>query len=216
MTLRELKGAVAAGLAVGLATSLTLAVLAVGAWAGEYHVYSCRTPAGQVAPTDGWSPSEHPGYDPTLNTCPSGGGLIAALDASYAHNPDSETDHATWAFKAPEGETIAAATLWRAGDLAGGGDREASYLFWLSGGAALGANVRVFDECIAGEGCVSEGNLVSPLAPENRVVTPSRALNTQYLALSTYCGSPLKKMDCPAGTGARKDTRPWWSSLPRT
>lgn len=25
--------------------------------AGEYHVYSCRTPAGEVAPVDGWSGS---------------------------------------------------------------------------------------------------------------------------------------------------------------
>jgi hypothetical protein len=203
MTLGTLRRAVAASLAVGLATGLALGVLAVGAWAGEYHVYSCRTPTGQVAPTDGWNPSEHPSYDPTLNTCASGGGLIAALDAGYAHLSDSETDKATWAFKAPEGETIAAATLWRAGDIAGGGNKEASYLFWLSGGAASGPNVRVFDECIAGEGCVSEGSLASPLAHENRVATPSRALNTQYLALSTYCGSPLK-MDCPAGAGDSK------------
>jgi hypothetical protein len=50
MILRVLKGVAVGGLAAGLA----LAVLAAGAWAGEYHVYSCRTPAGQVAPTDGW------------------------------------------------------------------------------------------------------------------------------------------------------------------
>jgi hypothetical protein len=204
MTLRELRGAVAAGLAIGLATGLALAALAAGAWAGEYHVYSCRTPTGQVAPTDGWSASEHPAYDPTLNTCASGGGLIAALDAGYAHDPDSETDKATWAFKAPEGETIVGATLWRAGDIAGGGNKNASYLFWLSGGAALGASVHIFDECVAGEGCVSEGSLTNPLAPENRVVAPNSALNTQYLALSTYCGSPIENMDCPAGTGDSK------------
>jgi hypothetical protein len=200
MTHGTLRGAVAAGLAVALATGLVLAVLVVSAWAGEYHVYSCRTPTGQVAPTVGWSESEHPSYDPTLNTCASGGGLIAALDAGDAHAPNSETDQATWAFKAPEGETIAGATLWRAGNIAGGGDEEASYLFWLSWGAALGANVHVFDQCIAGKGCVSVGSLVSPLAPENRVVTPSYALDTQYLSLSTYCGSTIKSI-CPAGAG---------------
>ncbi len=69
MTLGTLRGAVAAGLTASLATGLALAVLVVSAWAGEYHVYSCRTPSGQVAPTDGWSASEHPSYDPTLNTC---------------------------------------------------------------------------------------------------------------------------------------------------
>ena len=74
MTSGTLRGAVAAGLAAGLATGLALAVLAASAWAGEYHVYSCRTPTGQVAPTDGWSASEHPSYDPTLNTCDPGVG----------------------------------------------------------------------------------------------------------------------------------------------
>ena len=28
---------------------------ASGAQAGEYHVYGCRMPDGQVAPADGWS-----------------------------------------------------------------------------------------------------------------------------------------------------------------
>ncbi len=108
MTKETLRGAVAAGLAVGLATALALAAFAVGAWAGEYHVYSCRTPAGQVAPTDGWSRSEQAPNDITSNTCESGGGLIAAIDAGHAHTADSETDKATWAFKAPEDETITA------------------------------------------------------------------------------------------------------------
>jgi hypothetical protein len=200
MTLGTLRRAVSAGFAVALATGLALAVLAAGAWAGEYHVYSCRTPTGQAAPTVGWSESEHPSYDPTLNTCASGGGLIAAFDAGYAHDPDSETDQATWVFKAPEEETITGATLWRAGDIAGGGNEEFSYLFWLSGGNALGADVHIFDKCVAGEHCTSEGSLVSPLAPENRVVTPGFALNTQYLSLSTSCGSSIKS-DCPAGVG---------------
>ena len=81
MTLRVLKGAAASGFAAGLA----LAVLAASAWAGEYHVYSCRTPAGQVAPTDGWSAPEHPPYERDLEHLEAGGGLIAALDADYVH-----------------------------------------------------------------------------------------------------------------------------------
>ena len=138
MTLGTLRRAAAAGLAVGLAIALALAVLAANAWAGKYHVYSCRTPSGQVAPTDGWSPSEHPSYDPTLDTCESGGGLIAALDAGYAHLSDTENDEATWAFKAPEGSVITEATLWRAGETPGGGTTEASYIFWLAADPATG------------------------------------------------------------------------------
>ncbi len=192
-----LKGAVATGFAAGLA----LAVLTASAWAGEYHVYSCRTPAGQIAPTDGWSAPEHPVYDVSSNTCEAGGGLIAALDAGYVHPPDSENDKATWAFDAPASEAIQGATLWRAGDIAGGGNKSASYLFWLSGDATLGTNVQIFDECAAGGGCISQGSLVSPLATENRIIVPSRALNSPYLALSTYCGAFAPKVQCPTNEG---------------
>ncbi len=192
MALRALKGTLVAGLA--------LAVLAAAAQAGEYHVYSCRTPAGLVAPTDGWSAPAHPVYDPTSNTCETGGGLVAALDAGYVHVPDSATDKATWAFEAPGGETLAAATLWRAGDTLGGAGENASYVFWLSGFAAMGPTAHIFDECAAGEGCLGRGSTTNPMAAENRVIAPSSALSSRYLALSTYCGS-FVKTSCPADEG---------------
>jgi hypothetical protein len=204
MTLGTFRGAVTTGLAAGLATGLALAVLAAGAWAGEYHVYSCRTPSGQVAPTDGWSPSEHPLYDVTANTCESRGGLVGALDAGYARVSDSETDIATWAFKAPEGETISSATLWRAGNTPGGSNGEGSYLFWLWGVAPVGANAQIFDECAAKvkNSCVSQGSPTEPLAAENRVVAPLSALNSPYLGVSTYCGS-FVVTSCPTNEGRK-------------
>ena len=189
MALRALKAT--------LVAALLSAVLAVAAHAGEYHVYSCRTPAGQVAPTDGWSAPPHPLYDVTSNTCEARGGLVAALDAGYEHVPLSENDKATWAFLAPAGETIAGATLWRAGDILGGSTEFASYVFWFSGVAAKGPTAHTFDECAA-EGCLSRGITTNPMAPENRVIVPSDALNSQYLAMSTYCGSPIKT-ECPIG-----------------
>jgi hypothetical protein len=197
--------AVAAGLAVGLAAALASAVLAVSAWAGEYHVYSCRTPSGLVAPTVGWSSSEHPSYDPTLNTCSSGGGLIAALDAGYARAAGSESDIATWSFKAPEGETISEATLWRAGDTPGGSNTEASYLFWLWGTAPLGEHAQVFDECSAEtkKNCVGQGTLTEPLATENRIMIAAHTLDTPYLGLSTYCGSFFPNASCPTNEGGK-------------
>jgi hypothetical protein len=42
--------------AAGLAALVSLAV-APAAWAGKFHLYSCRTPAGESAPADGWSGS---------------------------------------------------------------------------------------------------------------------------------------------------------------
>ncbi len=207
MALRALKRAVATGLATGLALAalvagLALAVLPAGARAGEYHVYSCRTPTGQVAPTDGWSAPAHPVYDPTTNTCEAGGGLLAALGAGYAHPADSEFDKATWAFEAPAGETIAGATLWRAGNTLGGSNANASYLFWLSGVAAMGSTARIFDECRADEGCPSQGSFADPMTAENRVTASSGALGSPYLSLSTYCGAFVNEVLCPADEGA--------------
>ncbi len=44
----------AAALAAAAAATM---VAAAPALAGEYHVYSCRTPSGESAPADGWSGS---------------------------------------------------------------------------------------------------------------------------------------------------------------
>ena len=61
------------------------------AQAGEYHVYSCRTPAGEVAPVDGWSGSVAPGgeYDDySTDTCGEGGALTASLEDATSHKTD--------------------------------------------------------------------------------------------------------------------------------
>jgi|SRR5580704_2992455 hypothetical protein len=218
MALRALKGslvALAAGLALvvgvsaaisfaepeatGVATAAPVAT-AASAPAGEYHVYSCRTPAGLVAPTEGWSSSEHPAYDPTSNTCATGGGLVAALDAGIAHVSESATDRATWVFEAPAGEVITEATLWRTGNTLGGAAGAASYVFLFSGMASLGTHI--FGGCAAGEGCISEGSTTNPMAEANRVIAPSVALNSPYLAMGTYCGS-LIGTSCPSDEGGK-------------
>jgi hypothetical protein len=190
-----------AALATGAALT-TAAALATGARAGEYHVYSCRTPAGQTAPTDGWSEAAHSIHDATLNTCEEEGGLIAGLKDGYPHSADTETDKATWAFEAPLHERISAATLWRAGSTAAGSNSKATYLFWLAGIAATGLNSQTFDECAASNGCSIEGNFTTPLSVENRVAVPESALNSPYLSLNTYCGAKLvSEATCPEGKG---------------
>jgi hypothetical protein len=196
------QGRIAAATRVAFATAAALvaAALAPAAQAGEYHVYSCRTPTGQPAPTEGWSAPVHSIDDFTANTCEEGGGLMAGLKDDYAHSADSETDKATWAFEAPKGETITSATLWRAGETDGGSNSKATYLFWLSGGAASGVNAQIFDECAASNGCSSEGGFADPSSAENRVVAPAGALNSSYISLNTYCGARLvAEALCPEG-----------------
>src|SRR5437763_11350372 len=118
MVLRRMRTALIAVLAL---TAAALAAAVPVARAGQYHVYGCRTPAGQPAPADGWTGSVAPGgaYDQyARNTCAEGGALTAALGDATGHG--TYIGRATWTFGAPPGDTIAAATLFRAGDTAGG------------------------------------------------------------------------------------------------
>src|SRR3984893_2242216 len=92
--------------ALGAAALAALGMWASTAQAGQYHVYSCRTPAGEAAPADGWSGSVAPGsaLDVSVkNTCGEGGALIAALGDERKHIANA--DRATWAFVPAMGET---------------------------------------------------------------------------------------------------------------
>jgi hypothetical protein len=189
----------ALGVWVFVGGALLGGVMCAGAQAGQYHVYSCRTPDGQVAPVDGWSESVSQANDHTANTCASGGGLVAALNAGHSHAAD--TDLATWAFNAPAGETLGAATVWRAGDTAGGGDANDSYFFWLAGVANSGESTVLFDKCNAFKGCSSEGSGQNPLAANNRVEVPDKALHSPYLSLNASCGSLISASECSTSPG---------------
>jgi hypothetical protein len=169
--------------------------------AGQYHVYSCRMPSGQVAPTDGWSGSTggNATADTVSDTCESGGGLVAGLKAGVVHPADKYL--AAWAFEAPTGESIAAATLWRFGSLPGGANSNASYLFWLAGSATEGDNINVFGTCAANGGCAGQGELNAPLGIANRVRVEEPDLRTPYLSLNVFCGSSIPEYDCPSGSG---------------
>ncbi len=177
------------GMASGLAPEAGLGpvgglVGAAPAEAGEYHVYSCRTPWGAVAPADGWAHSvaSDGAYDQyALNTCETGGALVAALGDATRHA--TFVDQAVWAFAAPAGATIAGATLWRAGDNAGGGFLEATYQFWL----AAPKESAIFSECIYTQSCGGLGELGRPFAEANRVTVPSSHLG-DGLYLVASCG----------------------------
>src|ERR1700722_1417979 len=159
MTSRVLKGALLAGLA--------LAVVAASAQAGGYHVYTCRTPVGESAPTDGWVGTAAGASVYAEDTCRQGGALTAALsDAKRTAN----TDIATWGFEAPAGARIAAATLWRAGDADGGAAVFADYAFWFAGPANPNSPTpsNAFARCESGSGCPGGvGNTSQPLSLEN-------------------------------------------------
>jgi hypothetical protein len=185
-----------ARIAAGLAWLTAVACAAAMTWspaadAGVYHVYSCLTPSGGYAPTEGWSPLRVGSDVRAEDTCGSpGGALVAGLTDGEQH--ETKADTAEWLFNAPAGEKIVAAKLWRAGDADGGSNNGWSYEFWL---AEPPGNV-FFGGCIYEDECISSvGNLSQPLAPENLVVAPESSLGTSLSAGVDCSGSP--KYICP-------------------
>ncbi|MFI4993124.1 MAG: hypothetical protein ACHQCH_05855 [Solirubrobacterales bacterium] len=164
--------------------------------AGEYHVYSCRTPAGSPAPIEGWTGSVGGAWDYDGNSCPGGGALYAAEGANFSHL--ANTDLTTWAFNAPPGESIAKATLWRAGDTAGGTASNATYVFWLAAPNYTYDSANVFDAC-PNNSCPGQGETGNPLSGVNRVeLAPSNLGSHIYMTAS--CGG-VTNWQCPGGPG---------------
>jgi hypothetical protein len=177
-----------AGLWIAATTVAVLCAVSGGgvARAGEYHVYSCRMPGGQVAPTDGWSGSAAGSFVSAENKCQKGGALVAELEDGVEHE---STDISTWTFSAPEDETLANVNLWRAGDADGGLAKSGTYEFWLAGPNENEA----FDECVYGgsQPCVAgKGEAEEPFAPENKLLL-SRAHLGSHLYVNAACFATL-------------------------
>jgi hypothetical protein len=156
-------------------------------------------PNGEVAPTDGWSGTPSTAADPTLNTCGTGGALIAGLSDGLTH--ETNTDVAAWTFSAPAGEAIAeGTTLWRAGDAEGGMATNATYEFWLAGPNEADDASDVFSECVYEFGCqLGLGNQAQPMSSTNRLSVPAENLG-EHIYVNASCGG-VAKFKCPSGKG---------------
>lgn len=187
-----------------LLVALTWLTVVQDARAGRYHVFSCRTPSGQVAPTDGWSSSFVGSYVYAVNSCPNGGALDAEIDAAVAQPTNLAI--AKWSYSTPTSTSVAAATLWRYG-----GESEnvpnATGLYSLAGPHDAYDAGDVFDQCV-GPSCTSVGNYASPLAGENRVVVPAaNAAGSLHLYASSACaGAPGYTCPSNGGTGSPRFT----------
>jgi hypothetical protein len=191
--IRRIAGPSAAATVVLMGLWATMA--GVGpAQAGEYHVYSCRTPDGEVAPTDGWNGSTSGASVHAEDKCAKGGALVAALGEGVSHAVG--TDIATWMFGAPTNEPVEKMTLWRAGDAEGGSALNATYQFWIAGPTEPEA----FDECIYAVGCSKvRGEPEEPMSLSNILAVPSKDLG-EHLYVNASCGG-LQTYKCPASKG---------------
>src|SRR6185437_12973995 len=151
-------------------------------------------PSGAAAPVDGWSGTKSGSFTYIHDTCGEpGGSLLAALGDQPIRT--ANTDVASWEFAAPAGETLAAATLWRASDAVGGSAINASYQVW----AAAPGEHEVFDQCINGLGCSHEGVMGEPLESANRMAIPTARLGA-HIFVRASCGGAAE-YECPAGQG---------------
>ncbi len=183
---------VAATAALLLALVLMLPARAL---AGTFHVYSCRTPTGESAPTDGWSGFSAGAKSHALDTCSSpNGALISALDDRTQRL--ANVDIATWSLGLPSGEALAGATLWRAGDADGGFNTNGGYEYTIAGPG----QTSYFESCIAFANCEhGKGDVSQPLSPNNKIPVLSPHLG-QHLYVSATCeGNPGEA--CPEGAG---------------
>jgi hypothetical protein len=105
---------VARRVSLALIVLLLCAAASAGpAHAGTYTAYSCHTPSGHTAPTDGWSEElfaplktiDEPEPDLPTSSCGSGDGLATSLGGNYSWKPG---DRASLRYDAPQGTTIAA------------------------------------------------------------------------------------------------------------
>ena len=170
-------------------------ILAPSAVAGQYHVYSCRTPSGEAAPADGWSGEKVDAWDRAEDTCNKpNGALTAALGDETTHA--SDVDPASWIFSTPADDTMVGATLWRAGDADGGEVPNATYEFWLAGPSEFS----YFDQCAYQFECpTGVGDSAEPLSVANRVPVPAANLGAHLYAYAA-CGGGFGA-ECPAGHG---------------
>lgn len=184
--------------AVALLAATACLIGASSAQGGQYHVYSCRTPGGAVAPTDGWVSSVSGVASVAEDGCKNSGALVAALGDGTTH--EVAADHATWSFAAPVGATVTSARLWRAGDADGGWATNATYQFWIAGPNNEDTAEDVIDDCVAEFGCpTGTGDTAQPESPSNLVTVLPEYLGAG-LYLNVSCGG-TSKFKCPSGKG---------------
>lgn len=178
-----------------LAASLLIAPLICPppADAGKYHVYSCRTPDGEAAPTEGWQGTRETESAPdtvTLDTCEQGGALIAGMGEETTHV--AGVDEALWAFEAPPWAHIMGGRLWRAAYAHGREGERARYQFSI----AAPTTISPLEVCSSASSCSAVGETSVPMAQANLLFLPATAGPGVFARVA--CG--------PAGAGAECGT----------
>lgn len=115
-----------------------LMIQAASAWAGSYHVYSCSTPAGIAAPTDGWQRVTGDGNGPWIQSwsyddCAASyrRALGIRIDPTTASGSAPVGSQTGLYFYTPEHVFIDRLTLWRSASIQQG-DNARSDRAWMT------------------------------------------------------------------------------------
>jgi hypothetical protein len=130
-----------------IASLLAALVFASTATANEYVVYSCKTPSGAPAPTDGWSANGAASFGWAVDNCATGGSLRAGMGGL-----DQPTGaRVGWGFDSGAAP-IRSYSIVRDGRIDGGGWGTSMVLFAANAHNDEDGSRRV-DYCAAHEGC---------------------------------------------------------------
>ncbi|MGH2958989.1 MAG: hypothetical protein ACRDKE_05245 [Solirubrobacterales bacterium] len=108
-----------------IASMLAVLVFASTASANEYVVYSCKTPSGAPAPTDGWSATGGTNYGWAEDHCSTGGAIAAGMRGP---SQPSNLARIGWGFDSGPAP-IRGYTIKREGRINGGGPNSTMLMF---------------------------------------------------------------------------------------
>ncbi|MGK2937999.1 MAG: hypothetical protein ACSLFR_09400 [Solirubrobacteraceae bacterium] len=191
-----------ARLVIAAALTITCSLFVSPAMAGEYRVYSCMTPSGLPAPTDGWSSDRALSVESQpLNYCAAGGALLAILNPNHAQ--PANTAIVTWGWSAPSGAAIVGYRIWRSADVRSGPSDTAATPYVFSTRDVNSATASyLIDHCAAGYGCTGIGVPSPALATPNALVEDVRHLGgISRWYINAACGGVTGQWCSPNGVG---------------
>lgn len=167
------------------AAIVCVAVAPTPALAGSYKVYSCKTPSGSAAPTDGWSATGHAPFSSFSNDCTAGGSMRVVLGGL------SQTVGASnvgWGFDSG-GMRIVDYTIHRSGTSTATGNGTSGLLYSARQLNDPGGS-RAVDYCATYLGCRAVGNPAAGASSPNRLHQSSAQLPADISAwfITFGCG----------------------------
>lgn len=167
-------------------SALIIGWLAAPVQAGTYRVYSCKTPSGTVAPTDGWSASSIAQFTSPQNGCASGGSLNLAL-APDINNP-ATASLMTWRWEAPSGAAIVSYRVWRTAQLTPAYEPNATPVVFVARPVNALSSAYVSDGCRLSDGCTVLGGAPG-INPSNLITENLESMgNVDRWFMNVDCG----------------------------